>query len=111
MKTATDLVDADLQRTLQSLACGKFRVLTKTPKGRDVNATDTFAFNDNFTCPLARIKIMQVASKVETPKEREETQGQVDEERKHQVEVKVPASRLTSGMYCPHHEGPQDDDT
>lgn len=30
---------------------------------------------------------MQIASKVETPKEREETQEMVDEERKHQVEV------------------------
>lgn len=87
LKSATDLVDADLQRTLQSLACGKFRVLTKTPKSRDVGPDDTFAFNDGFTSPLARIKIMQVATKVESPKEREETQGMVDEERKHQVEV------------------------
>lgn len=30
---------------------------------------------------------MQIASKVETSKEREETQEQVDEERRHQVEV------------------------
>lgn len=80
-------MDADLQRTLQSLACGKFRVLTKTPKSRDVGLDDTFTFNDGFTSPLARIKIMQIASKVETPKEREETQEMVDEERKHQVEV------------------------
>jgi cullin 3 len=94
IKSATDLADADLQRTLQSLACGKFRVLTKTPKGRDVGANDTFAFNDGFTSPLARIKIMQVASKVETPKEREETQEMVDEERKHQVEVSLGYLRM-----------------
>jgi cullin 3 len=87
IKSATDLQDADLQRTLQSLACGKFRVLTKTPKGRDVGPNDGFAFNESFTCPLAKIKIMQVASKVESSKEREETQEQVDEERRHQVEV------------------------
>lgn len=57
------------------------------PKGREVGPNDVFAFNDSFTCPLAKIKIMQVASKVETSKEREETQEQVDEERRHQVEV------------------------
>ncbi|ORY31654.1 Cullin [Naematelia encephala] len=87
IKSATNLPDGDLQRTLQSLACGKFRVLTKIPKGRDVNPTDKFAFNDGFTSPLARIKIMQVASKVESNKEREDTQEQVDEERRHMVEA------------------------
>lgn len=62
--------------------------MTKIPKGRDVSPTDQFAFNEAFTCPLAKVKIMQVASKVETTKEREETQEQVDEERRHQVEVR-----------------------
>jgi cullin 3 len=96
IRTATDMPDADLQRSLQSLACGKYRVLTKHPKGRDVNATDQFTFNDAFVCPLARIKIAQVVSKVETPKERNETQEMVDEERKHQVEVRhsTPASLI-----------------
>jgi cullin 3 len=101
IKSATDLQDSDLQRTLQSLACGKFRVLTKTPKGRDVGPNDIFAFNESFTCPLAKIKIMQVASKVESSKEREETQEQVDEERRHQVEVSLEiCSRLMAGLYC-----------
>lgn len=74
--------------------------MTKTPKSRDVGPNDTFTFNDGFTSPLARIKIMQIASKVETPKEREETQEMVDEERKHQVEaciVRIMKSRKTMG--------------
>ena len=98
IKRSTDLADPDLVRTLQSLACGKFRVLTKSPKGRDVNPSDTFSFNDTFQCSLARIKIMQVAVKVESTKEREETQEQVDEERKHMVEaciVRVMKNRKT----------------
>ena len=100
IKASTDMADPDLQRTLQSLACGKFRVLTKLPKGRDVNPTDKFSFNESFTSPLARIKIMQVASRVETSKEREETQEMVDEERKHMVEVGALArlsARLADG--------------
>lgn len=79
--------DGDLQRTLQSLACGKYRILTKTPKGREVGPNDTFAFNESFTSPLAKIKIPQIASKVETSKEREETQEELDRERGYQVEV------------------------
>lgn len=35
----------ELKRTLQSLACGKVRVLVKHPKGRDVNESDSFSFN------------------------------------------------------------------
>lgn len=100
LKTASDLSDGELQRTLQSLACGKHRVLTKHPKGRDINPDDTFSFNSAFTSPLARIKIMQVASRVESPKEREETQEMVDEERRHMVEaciVRIMKDRKTMG--------------
>lgn len=64
--------------------------MVKTPKGREVAPTDTFAFNEGFTCPLARIKILQVAAaRVETGKEREETEGMVEEERRFQVEVSL----------------------
>lgn len=92
IKQSTDLPDPELQRTLQSLACGKFRILTKSPKGRDVNPNDSFTFNETFACPLARFKIMQVVAKVESAKEREATEGMVDEERRHQVEVSRPRS-------------------
>jgi cullin 3 len=81
--------DADLARTLQSLACGKFRILLKSPKGRDVATTDRFAFNEAFTCPLAKFKIAMVAAKVESTKEKQETEGQVEEERKLQIEVSL----------------------
>lgn len=37
--------EKEAKRTLQSLACGKVRVLQKHPKGRDVNDSDTFTFN------------------------------------------------------------------
>lgn len=35
----------ELSRTLQSLACGKVRVLVKHPKGKDINPGDQFSFN------------------------------------------------------------------
>lgn len=89
IRDATRMPDADLQRTLQSLACAKYKVLRKEPKGRDVHETDTFVFNADFTCPLARVKIAQVAAKVETPQERKATNAKVDEDRKNQIEVRV----------------------
>ncbi|PIA19332.1 cullin 4 [Coemansia reversa NRRL 1564] len=63
----TGLEDDELQRVLQSLACGRFRVLIKEPKGRAVNTTDKFEFNAKFKSPQVRIKISQIAVKeVET---------------------------------------------
>lgn len=85
----TDINDSDLRRTLQSLACAKYKILTKEPKGKDVNIDDQFYYNLEFTCPLARIKIQTVASKVENEGERKHTQEKVDEERKHQTEAAI----------------------
>lgn len=93
IRAATQMSDVDLQRTLQSLACAKYKILRKEPKGRDVHESDVFTFDADFTCPLARIKIAQVAAKVETPGERQATTAKVEEERKNQVEVRVYDSR------------------
>lgn len=53
---AVSIEDGELRRTLQSLACGKVRVLTKTPKGKDVLDGDVFTVNDAFSEPRFRIK-------------------------------------------------------
>ena len=53
-------INADLPLLLQSLACGKARVLTKIPKGKDINDGDKFIYNKDFTNALFKIKINQV---------------------------------------------------
>lgn len=55
--------DSELRRTLQSLACGKARVLTKIPKSKDVEDGDKFSCNDDFKHKLFRIKINQIQMK------------------------------------------------
>lgn len=55
--------DSELRRTLQSLACGKARVLIKNPKGKDVEDGDKFIFNGDFKHKLFRIKINQIQMK------------------------------------------------
>lgn len=60
---ATLIEESDLMRTLQSLACGKARVLLKTPKGKDVEKGDKFMFNSQFKNKLYRIKINQIQLK------------------------------------------------
>lgn len=55
--------EGELRRTLQSLACGKARVLNKNPRGKDVEDGDRFNFNDDFKHKLFRIKINQIQMK------------------------------------------------
>ena len=55
--------DSELRRTLQSLACGKARVLHKNPKSKDVEDGDKFSCNDDFKHKLFRIKINQIQMK------------------------------------------------
>ncbi|RKF53122.1 Cullin-4B [Erysiphe neolycopersici] len=94
---ATGLVDVDLERTLQSLSCAKFRVLTKHPKGRDVHHTDTFTVNVNFSDPKYKIKINQIQLK-ETKEENKETHDRVMQDRQYETQaaiVRIMKSRKT----------------
>ena len=63
IKAATNIEDMELRRTLQSLACGKARVLQKTPKSKEINDGDRFSYNKEFTNKLYRIKINQIQLK------------------------------------------------
>lgn len=45
---ATGIEEKELKVQLQSLACGKVRVLRKEPKGREVEDGDTFSFESDF---------------------------------------------------------------
>jgi cullin-4 len=97
IRDATGLVDAELQRTLQSLACAQYRVLTKHPKGREVNGTDTFTVNMAFTHPKIKFKINQVQLK-ETKEENLETLEKVHQDRQYETQaaiVRIMKSRKT----------------
>jgi len=88
IKAHTRIEDGELRRTLQSLACGKVRVLQKVPKGKDVNDDDSFVFNAAFTNQLYRIKINSIQMK-ETKQENEDTHERVFRDRQYQVDAAV----------------------
>jgi Cullin family/Cullin protein neddylation domain len=88
IQAASGLSDAELRRTLQSLACAKYRVLTKDPKGREVNNTDTFTINENFSDPKMRIKINQIQLK-ETKEENKETHQRVAQDRVFETQAAI----------------------
>ena len=55
--------EVDLKRTLQSLACGKQKVLKKKPVGADINESDTFYFNGDYTNPRFQVRIDSIQVK------------------------------------------------
>jgi len=86
--TATGIESSELKRTLQSLACGRARVITKTPKSKDINETDTFHFAKDFKHKLYKIKINQIQFK-ETQEENVSTTERVFQDRQYQVDAAV----------------------
>ncbi|KAE8913466.1 Cullin-4 [Phytophthora fragariae] len=88
IKEQTRIEDGELRRTLQSLACGKTRVLQKVPKGKEVNDDDSFVFNTTFTNQFIRIKINSIQMK-ETKKENEDTHERVFRDRQYQVDAAI----------------------
>ena len=83
---ASGMEDGECRRTLQSLACGKHRVLTKTPKGRDVADTDVFTVNAAFTERLFRVKINSIQLR-ETEADAAETNEKVFQDRQYQIDA------------------------
>ncbi|OJJ51011.1 hypothetical protein ASPZODRAFT_156001 [Penicilliopsis zonata CBS 506.65] len=97
IKEATGLSDPELIRTLQSLACAKYRVLIKHPKGKDVNPTDEFSYNSKFVDAKMHIKINQIQLK-ETKEENKKINEQADADRHYEAQaaiVRIMKSRKT----------------
>ncbi|KAF1329324.1 Cullin family protein, partial [Globisporangium splendens] len=88
IKEQTRIEDGELRRTLQSLACGKVRVLQKHPKGKEVEDGDSFVFNSSFANQLYRIKINSIQMK-ETKQENEDTHERVFRDRQYQVDAAI----------------------
>uniref|UniRef100_A0A2K5Q096 Cullin-4B n=1 Tax=Cebus imitator TaxID=2715852 RepID=A0A2K5Q096_CEBIM len=88
IKQATGIEDGELRRTLQSLACGKARVLAKNPKGKDIEDGDKFICNDDFRHKLFRIKINQIQMK-ETVEEQASTTERVFQDRQYQIDAAI----------------------
>ena len=85
----TQIPPAELKRALQSLACAKYKILNKEPKGRDVDDGDAFHYNADFSAKQLRFKVGTVSATKETEVEKAETRQKVDEDRKPQIEVSL----------------------
>ncbi|KAB8360732.1 hypothetical protein FH972_024467 [Carpinus fangiana] len=99
IKDQSGLPEADVKRTLQSLACAKLRPLTKHPRGKEVGDNDTFSVNEDFSHDRFRVKINQLQAK-ETREENRATHEQVAADRKYETQaaiVRIMKTRKTIG--------------
>jgi cullin 4 len=78
----------EIKRILQSLACLKFKVLNKEPKGKDVATSDTFAWASGFTFKLTKIKLNQLQMK-DTAEEEKKIEEETAENRKFAIQAAV----------------------
>jgi cullin-4 len=84
---------------LQSLACGRDRILIKEPKGKDVDESDNFEFNSKFTSRMYRVRINTIQMK-ESADESRKTNEAVMQDRQHQIDaaiVRIMKTRKTLG--------------
>ena len=88
IRAATGIEDSELRRTLQSLACGRERVLSKDPKGKDIGDDDVFSFNDAYTSKQYRVKVNAIQMK-ETADDSKKTNETVMQDRQHQIDAAI----------------------
>jgi len=79
----------DLERTLQTLALGKQRILSKEPATKAVQSGDVFKFNAKFTSKTFRVRIQSVSATKETDQQQEVTQLRLESDRKPQIEAAI----------------------
>lgn len=88
IEEGSNIKTLELKRTLQSLACGKARVLHKVPKGKEVEDSDEFVLKRDFTDKLFRVKINQIQMK-ETVEEQKATEESVFHDRQFQIDAAI----------------------
>jgi len=84
IQTATNIPPVDLKKNLFALTFGKYRILLKDTKTKEIEVTDKFAFNKNFKSKMVKIKIGAVDPNVE-----KEIRVRVDEDRRVQIEAAI----------------------
>ncbi|CCH40763.1 hypothetical protein BN7_297 [Wickerhamomyces ciferrii] len=99
IETLTQIPKSDLIRSLQSIAVApRTRILTKKPMSKDIKPNDLFKFNNSFSSPMTKVKILTVANKIENDSERNKTMEKIDEDRKFELDaaiVRIMKSRKT----------------
>uniref|UniRef100_A0A7S0ECD9 Cullin family profile domain-containing protein n=1 Tax=Hanusia phi TaxID=3032 RepID=A0A7S0ECD9_9CRYP len=89
IETGTNIPKADLERTLQSLACAHHKLLVKEPKSKNVSEGDMFFYNSKFTNRLIKFKVSTIAASKETSEEVQASRNKMNEDRNPQIDAAI----------------------
>lgn len=78
----------EVKRLLQSLSCLKFKVLSKTPKSKEVATSDSFELTTELASKLYRIKLNQLQMK-DTQEEEKKIEEETVENRKFATQAAI----------------------
>jgi len=84
IEEATNIPFNYLKKALSALTFGKYRILLKKPKTKEMEETDNFSFNENFKCKLISIKLPAIKQYVEKP-----IQPFIDDEKRLLIEAAI----------------------
>eukprot|EP00180_Rhodochaete_pulchella_P003161 Plantae.Rhodophyta-Rhodochaete_pulchella.ctg5203.p1 GENE.Plantae.Rhodophyta-Rhodochaete_pulchella.ctg5203~~Plantae.Rhodophyta-Rhodochaete_pulchella.ctg5203.p1 ORF type:complete len:537 (+),score=112.20 Plantae.Rhodophyta-Rhodochaete_pulchella.ctg5203:3-1613(+) len=86
---ATRIPESELKRTLQVLSLGKYRILLKEGKAKEIEPDERFTFNSNFSSRLVRIRIQTISAHKETEVERQQTRSRLDQDRSLVIDAAI----------------------
>lgn len=98
VKERLNLPNEDVIRSLHSLSCAKYKILTKTPEGKTIDAGDVFSFNAKFTDRLRRIKVP-----LPPVDEKKKTVEDVDKDRRYAIDAAI-VRTMKSRKVLPHQQ-------
>ncbi|ORX45430.1 cullin-4-like protein [Piromyces finnis] len=88
IETLSQMNTKELKKSLQSLSCGKYKVLIKNTEGKNVVESDSFVFNKEFESNLRVLKINSIQAK-ESLEERKTTREKVIKDRQYQIDAAI----------------------
>ena len=88
IRDETQMEDALLRTTLQSLACAEVKPLRKSPKSRDIKDGDEFEVNAKFKSDAYRIKVNSIQMR-ETRAEQQATTAGINQDRRLAIDAAI----------------------
>lgn len=88
IEEGTGVTGQDLNRLLQSLSCGKARVLSKSPSSKEIKSADEFTFNSQFTDAHYRIRLNGFQMK-ESTEESTKVNDYILQDRQYQIDAAI----------------------
>jgi cullin 3 len=83
----TGIEKRELIRTMQSISLGKYRIINKLSKGKEITDDDEFCINQKFTSTLAKFKIATIAQSSAEVDPYEQNKKTLESSRKSQTEA------------------------